>query len=144
VVWSTGKLSAGSKLKRNWLADIQFLLCIDSKLFSELSPFQEQLLIQLDERRKSGRAVAELFNVYADAVIRMAPTSQASLFGQDNKMSQEEALRTALKKIGGTWVDLQHWSAAQRVISGLDIPASQIQRLTPAQQRKAMKIAILS
>lgn len=114
------------------------------KMFPELSPFQEQLLLQLDERRKSGRAVAELFNAYADEVIRMAPTNQASLFGQDTKMSREEALRTALKKIGGTWVDLQHWSAAQRAISGLDIPASQIQRLTPAQQRKAMKIAILS
>ena len=111
------------------------------KLFSELSPFQEQLLLQLDERRKSGRAVAELFNAYADAVIRMAPTNQASLFGQDNKMSREEALRTALKKIGGIWVDLQHWSASQRTISGLNIPTSQIERLTAKQQIRGMRVA---
>jgi hypothetical protein len=110
-------------------------------MFPELSPFQEQLLIQLDERRKSARAVAELFKAYANEVIKMAPPNQVNMFGRDYKINREDVLQTALKKIGGTWVDLQHWSAAQRAISGLNVPAPQIQRLTPKQQMKGMKIA---
>ncbi len=116
------------------------------KMFPELNAFQEQLLIQLDERRRSAKAVSGLLNAYVNEAIRNTQSPhQASMFGQEFAPSREDFLRSALKKIGGVWVDdLHKWSAAQRVISGLDLPASQIQRLTPSQRVKGMKVAKLT
>lgn len=113
------------------------------KMFPELNPFQEQLLIQLDERRRSAKAVSGLLNAYAnEAIMNTQPPNQASMFGQEFASSREDLLRSALKKIGGVWVaDLSKWSTAQRVMSGLDLPASQIQKLTPSQRVKGMKMA---
>lgn len=113
------------------------------KMFPELNAFQEQLLIQLDERRRSAKAVSGLLNAYANEAIRNTQSpNQASMFGQEFTPRHEDLLRSALKKIGGVWVnDLHKWSAAQRVISGLDLPASQIQKLTPSQRIKGLKVA---
>ncbi len=110
------------------------------KMFPELTPVQEQLLAQLDERRRSGRRVAELINAYAGQVKKTAPPRQERMFGQP-PASREGLLRSALKEVGGTWVDLSKWSAAQRAISGFDLPAPQVQRLTPAQQARGMRRA---
>lgn len=109
------------------------------KLFPELTPLQEQLLAQLDERRRSARAVAGLLNAYTGAVARTAPPNQAGMF--ENRLSREDLLRTAIKKVEGSWVDLRRWSAAQRAISGFDIPAPKVQRLNPAQQARGMRAA---
>jgi hypothetical protein len=111
------------------------------KMFQELTPIQEQLLAQLDARRRSGRAVAELINAYAQAVIRQPSPMQAGMFGGDFKVSREGLLRSALKALGGAWVDLGGWSAAQRVTSGLDAPAAVVQGLTPAQAANGMRLA---
>jgi hypothetical protein len=92
-----------------------------TRLFDELSPLQEQLLAQLDSRRHSGRAVAALINAYAGAVLKTAPPNQARMFGQ--QASREQLFKSALKKVGGAWVDVRTWSTAQRAISGLGLPA---------------------
>jgi hypothetical protein len=113
------------------------------KMFPELTSLQEQLLAQLDARRRSGRAVAELLNAYADQVQQTAPPGQAELFGQDFRPSREELWRAAIKSANGDWLDLQQWSAAQRVLSGYDLPATKVQTLTPTQQAAGMKAAIL-
>jgi hypothetical protein len=111
------------------------------KMFGELTPLQEQLLVQLDGRRRSGRAVAELINAYADAVLRQPPPSQGRMFGGELATTREGLLRSALKSIGGTWVDLGTWSDAQRVTSGLNVPATQVQTLAPTRQALGMQLA---
>jgi len=111
------------------------------KMFGQLTPLQEQLLVQLDGRRRSGRAVAELINAYAEAVQRQPPPSQGRMFGRELAPTREGLLRSALKSIGGAWVDLDTWSAAQRVASGLNVPATQVQTLTPARQVLGMQLA---
>jgi hypothetical protein len=107
------------------------------KMFPELTPLQEQLLAQLDERRRSARAVAGLLNAYAGEVAQTAPPNQAGMF--EDRLSREDLLRAAVKKAGGNWVDLSRWSAAQRAISGFDILATKVQRLNPAQQARGMR-----
>jgi hypothetical protein len=111
------------------------------KMYPELAPIQEQLLVQLDARRRSGRAVAGLVNAYAEAVIRQPPPMQAGLFGDAFKVTREGLLRSAVKSLGGEWVDLSTWSAAQRATSGLDVPATQVQAMTPGQQARGMHLA---
>lgn len=106
-----------------------------TSLFDELTPLQKQLLAQLDSRRHSGRAVAALINAYAGAVLKMAPPNQARMFGE--KVSREQLLRSALKQVGGTWVDARSWSTAQRAASGHNIPATQVQQLSLARVQGA-------
>ena len=90
------------------------------KMFPELSALQEQLLIQLSERRRSARAIARLFSAYADEVISNTPSPDQLTFSGLARMPDREALlRVAVKKIGGVWVDLKRWSAAQQALSGV-------------------------
>jgi hypothetical protein len=112
------------------------------KMYPEMTPFQEQVMVQLDSRRRSGRAVAALINAYADQALLQPPPSQRSLFGGDDfKVTREGLLRSALKSVGGEWVDASSWSAAQRAASGLGVPATQIQTLTPVQAARGMDLA---
>lgn len=78
------------------------------KMFAELTPFQEQLMSQLDERRHSARQVAELLGAYANAVERTPSPGQVDMFGgqQDMGISKEGLLRTALKSVGSEWKEL--------------------------------------
>ena len=39
------------------------------KMYPEMTPFQEQIVVQLDSRRRSGRAVAALIGAYADQAL---------------------------------------------------------------------------
>jgi hypothetical protein len=110
------------------------------KMYPELTPIQEQLLAQLDARRYSGRRVAELINAYADAVIDQPPPMQAGMFGDALKVTRAGLLRSAVKSLGGEWVDLSTWSAAQRAVSGLDVPAAEVQKLTPGQAANGMRL----
>ncbi len=111
------------------------------KMYADLSPVQEQLLAQLDARRYSGRRVAELINAYADAVIDQPPPMQVGMFGDALKVTREGLLRSAVKSVGGEWVDLRAWSAAQQAVSGLDVPAAEVQKLTPGQAAQGMQRA---
>ena len=112
------------------------------KMYPEMTPFQEQIVVQLDSRRRSGRAVAALIGAYADQALLQPPPSQGSLFGGgDFKVTREGLLRSALKSVGGEWVDVAAWSAAQRATSGLGVPATQVQALTPAQAARGMDLA---
>jgi hypothetical protein len=76
------------------------------KLFGELTPLQEQLLLQLAERRRSGRAVAGLINAYADLVQQTAPPSQIHLMDDGFAVTREDLLRVAVRNVGGNWVDM--------------------------------------
>jgi hypothetical protein len=110
-----------------------------TRLFDELSPLQEQLLAQLDSRRHSGRAVAGLINAYAEAALKTAPPNQGRMFGE--QVNREQLFKSALKKVRGTWVDVRTWSAAQRAISGRNVPATQVQQFSLAQQARGMQNA---
>ncbi|GIK42111.1 MAG: hypothetical protein BroJett011_59440 [Chloroflexota bacterium] len=77
------------------------------KMFPELSPLQEQLLVQLDERRRSARTVAALLNAYTDEVMNTAAPNQTSLLGHNFSLSREDLLRVAIKKVGGKWIELR-------------------------------------
>jgi hypothetical protein len=110
-------------------------------MYPEMTPLQEQLLAQLDGRRRSGRAVAGLVNAYADQALLQPPPAQGTLFGAELAVTREGLLRSALKAVGGEWVDVSKWSAAQQAASGLGVPAPLVQALTPAQQARAMRLA---
>jgi hypothetical protein len=66
---------------------------------------------------------------------------QAGMFGDAFQVTREGLLRSALKALGGAWVDLGGWSAAQRATSGLDAPATVVQGLTPGQAARGMQLA---
>ena len=87
-------------------------------MYRELTPLQEQLLVQLDARRRSGRRVAELVNAYAEAVLRQPPSAQGQMFGDTFKVTREGLLRSALKSVGGEWIDLSTRSASRQVVAG--------------------------
>jgi len=107
------------------------------KMFPELSEFQEQLLAQLDARRRSGKKVAELLNAYADRTLETPSPQQGQLLGgQGIAVTKEGLFRAALKDVDGAWVDVDQWSASQQAISGFgDIPAAEIERLNQSQQQ---------
>ena len=110
------------------------------KILPELSAFQEQLLAQLDARRRSARAIAGLLNAYTGLALSAPPPNQGQLFSGP-AVTPTGLFRSALKQVGGQWVDLAAWSAAQQTMAGFDIPAADIQPLEPDQQRIGMLIA---
>jgi hypothetical protein len=83
------------------------------KLFGELTPLQEQLLLQLAERRRSGRAVAGLINAYADLVQQTATPSQIHLMDDGFAVTREDLLRAAVRNVGGNWVELDRSTVGQ-------------------------------
>jgi hypothetical protein len=85
-----------------------------SKMFEELTPLQEQWLVQLDQRRRSGRAVANLINAYAQAAMETAAPNQQPMFGAAFKAEPEELLRAALKQVSDHWVELRQDTPARR------------------------------
>ena len=112
------------------------------KMFPELSAFQEQILIQLDARRRSGRAVAELLKAYTTRALRSPAPGQRSLPGQPRSpVTPTGIFRAALKDTGGTWVAIKNWSAAQQAAAGFDIPAAEIQEWDASQQQLGMVAA---
>lgn len=106
-----------------------------TSLFEELTPLQKQLLAQLDSRRHSGRAVADLISAYAGAVQQTAPPAQARMFGEN--AGRKQLLRQALKQVGGTWVDAKKWSAPQRAASGRQVGAARVQQLSFGRGQRA-------
>jgi hypothetical protein len=111
-------------------------------LFAEMTPFQKQLLVQLDGRRHSAKSVSKLIGAYADKVItQTAPPNQQGIFGQESFASRETLLRAAVQEVGGDWVNSENWTTAQRAVSGLDIPAVRVQKLTTRQQARGMRKA---
>jgi hypothetical protein len=84
------------------------------KMFEELTPLQEQWLVQLDQRRRSGRAVASLIRAYAQAAMETDPPNQRPMFGAGFKAVPENLLRAALKQVGGHWVKLRQDAPARR------------------------------
>ncbi len=70
------------------------------KMFETLTPLQEQLLAQLDQRRRSGRATADLIKAYVDAALKTASPHQAALFGGRFQPDRSALLRAAVKKGG--------------------------------------------
>lgn len=117
------------------------------KMAPELTPFQEQLLAQLDDRRHSGRRVSELLNAYANAAIQTPSPRQSGFFDQDDRGTpslplRESLLRTALAETGGSWVEMSSWSAAQRVTAGIEgLSAPRVQALDAAGQRLGVIVA---
>lgn len=117
------------------------------KMVPELSPFQEQLLAQMDDRRHSGRRVSGLLGAYAGAALRQPSPQQTWMFGSDEpatppRSSREGLLRAALTETGGTWVDMSGWSAAQQVTAGIgEISAPRVQALDEAGQRLGVIVA---
>jgi hypothetical protein len=85
-----------------------------SKMFEELTPLQEQWLVQLDQRRRSGRAVAKLIKAYAQVAMETNPPSQRSMFGNSFKAEPANLLRAALKQVGGHWIELRQDMLARR------------------------------
>lgn len=63
----------------------------------ELTPFQEKLLMEIDTRSRSGRAIGELLNNYAQAVIASPPPQQAGLMGLE-LLSKDALLSAAARK----------------------------------------------
>lgn len=108
------------------------------QILPDLTPFQAQLLVQLDARRKSARAVAEFFNAYATAALKTPPPQQLSLVDTPPVTG---LLRAAVEQSGGTWVDMSRWSDAQYAIAGFDMPLTQIETLDRDQQRLGMLVA---
>ena len=108
------------------------------QILPDLTPFQAQWLVQLDARRKSARAVAELLNAYADLALKTPPPQQTSLV---DAPPVTRLFRTAIEKTGGAWVNLADWSAAQYAIAGFDIPLTDIESLDRHQQRLGMLVA---
>jgi hypothetical protein len=70
------------------------------KMFEALTPLQEQLLVQLNQRRRSGRATADLIKAYVDAALKTASPHQAALFGGRFQPDRSALLRAAVKKGG--------------------------------------------
>jgi hypothetical protein len=113
------------------------------KFFPQLTPLQEQILVQLDARRRSGRAVAGLLNAYTAAALKTPSPAQASLPGQAQRpLTPTGLFRAALKEVGGEWVDMSRWSAAQQAMAGFEtMPAAEIEKLNPSQQQLGMLVA---
>lgn len=59
---------------------------------------QERLLTLIDERRRSGKRIAELLRAYAGVVIDSTPPQQGSLLGDDGGISKMEALDMAVRR----------------------------------------------
>ncbi|MEM7028986.1 MAG: hypothetical protein AAF629_05295 [Chloroflexota bacterium] len=110
------------------------------KLIPELTAFQEQILIQLDARRNSGRAVRDLLNTYAKTVLQTPSPQQTPLLKNATRITPTNAFRSALKMIDGQWVDLSNWSAAQQTMIGFDLPATEIEKIDHTQQQLGMLV----
>ena len=132
---ATGKLRA---LQKQGLRVNDYLR--QHQILPDITAFQAQLLVQLDARRKSARAVAELLNSYADTALQIPPPSQGAFFGAQAP-TPSGIFRAALKENNGTWVDLSNWSAAQHTIAGFDVPAPTIQKLNRDKQKLGILVA---
>jgi hypothetical protein len=75
-------------------------------LTPELTPLQAQLLAQLDRRRRSARAVADLLKAYAGLVLQTTSPDQPELFDGLAEISAERLLKMAVKTAGGVWLEL--------------------------------------
>jgi hypothetical protein len=67
----------------------------------ELTPTQERLLVVLDENKRSGKRVREIFDSYADRVINSPDPNQGALFG-GAKQTREEFISRWLDDIETT------------------------------------------
>ncbi len=110
------------------------------KMFPELTPFQEQLLAQLDGHRRSGQKVATLLSGYAERVLAAPPPNQMAMF--DVHPDRESLLRGAVRALGDEWVNVACWSAAQHATAGCGVPATVVERLTRPQQAQSLTLAL--
>lgn len=70
-----------------------------SQLFErELTPFQERILVVLDQNSKSSRKIGGILGEYARLVIDSPPPAQASLMPGMDRPTKEELFETAVKK----------------------------------------------
>jgi len=108
----------------------------------ELTPVQEQLLVQLDGQRRSGRKVAEFLDAYTDLALNTPPPAQAKLPGAPDQVSRDTLLHQAVAGMGGAWVDTSQWTRTQSAISGFgEIPATEIEKLDPTGQKLGALVA---
>ncbi len=77
-------------------------------LFGDLTPFQEQLMIQLEIRRRSAAAVFAFIAAYARTAMATAHPEQMRI--DDFEISRETTLRTALQAIDSNWIDPHRWT----------------------------------
>lgn len=77
-------------------------------LFGDLTPFQEQLMLQLEIRRRSATAVLAFIAAYARAAMVTAHPDQMRI--DDFEISRETTLRTALQAIDSNWIDPNRWT----------------------------------
>jgi hypothetical protein len=64
----------------------------------ELTPFQERILVVLDEHSRSGKRIAGILSLYAQKVIDSAPPRQSS-FMAGERYSKEELFESAVKSV---------------------------------------------
>jgi hypothetical protein len=76
-------------------------------LFGDLTSFQEQLMIQLEIRRRSAAAVLTFIAAYARTAMATAPPNQMRI--DDFEISRETILCTALQTIDSNWIEPCNW-----------------------------------
>lgn len=64
----------------------------------ELTPFQERILIVLDEHSRSGKRIAGILSLYAQKVVDSAPPGQKSFMGGE-RYTKEELFESAVKVV---------------------------------------------
>ncbi|MCA9977658.1 MAG: hypothetical protein KC413_17990, partial [Anaerolineales bacterium] len=79
-----------SSIKRDGKQTVEMYLQQHSLFGDDLTPTQKKILVALHERRRSGKAVGELLNGWAELVERQPPPQQAGLFGGTGQTSKEE------------------------------------------------------
>ncbi|MDP2651083.1 MAG: hypothetical protein Q8O98_00660, partial [bacterium] len=64
-----------------------------------LTPFQERILLALDEQSRSGKRIAAMLSLYAQKVIDSAPPGQASFMIPGEKLTKEELFDSAVNQV---------------------------------------------
>jgi hypothetical protein len=93
-------------IRQKGLAVAEYLQ--QKNLFGDLTPFQAQLMIHLEIRRRSATAVLAFIAAYARTAMATAHPEQMRL--DDFEISRESTLRTALQAIDSNWIDPHSWT----------------------------------